>query len=90
MGWANCGTDEDGRPIGYGHEAICDQPGCSAKIDRGLSYVCGNMHGGGDLGCGKYFCSGHLICVEVNDGSSDQLCDNCHRIAEAEGCLADN
>ena len=34
MGWGNCGTDSQGRPIGYIFEAICDHPGCKEKIDR--------------------------------------------------------
>jgi hypothetical protein len=61
MGWADCGTDSDGRPIGYAFEATCDEPGCEEKIDRGVSYACGNMHGDGDgYGCEKYFCPAHL------------------------------
>jgi hypothetical protein len=88
MGWANCGTDDLGRPIGYANEATCDQDGCEAQIDRGLAYVCGNMHGGGDLGCGKYFCAPHLICVETKYGECDQLCQACYEIAKREGCLA--
>jgi hypothetical protein len=72
MGWSYCGTDEDGRDIGYGISATCDHPGCETKIDRGLSYCCGDMHGG-DLDeentgteavlyqcCGRYFCPEHL------------------------------
>jgi len=42
---------------GYGVPALCDLPGCDEKIDRGLSYSCGN---GPDNTCGKYFCSKHL------------------------------
>ncbi len=45
MGWANCGEDSQGRPIGYAHEGICDHPGCEARIDRGLEFACGGMHG---------------------------------------------
>lgn len=73
MGWANCGEDSKGRPIGYSHLAICDHPGCSAQIDRGLAYACGGMHGtdilggdgridwSGDFGsCEGYFCERHL------------------------------
>ena len=58
MGWANCGTDEYGRPIGYAWPAVCDYPGCDRRIDRGLGYVCGTMHGGED-GCGRYYCDTH-------------------------------
>ena len=89
MGWANCGTDELGRPIGYAHSATCDESGCSAEIHRGLSYVCGNMHGGDGIGCGKYFCTSHLTFVEMkSDGSGNQLCKECFDTNKAEGCLA--
>ena len=30
MGWSSCGEDSKGRPIGYGHAAICD-----ADLDQG-------------------------------------------------------
>lgn len=76
MGWANCGTDSKGRPIGYGFVAYCDHPGCGAKIDRGLAYACGGMHGdggnNGDFGCEGYFCTKHLVF-----GRKDQLCHSC-------------
>jgi len=60
MGWGDCGTDSKGRPIGYLFEATCDYPGCGKKIDRGLSYACGNMHGETTYGCEQYFCREHL------------------------------
>jgi hypothetical protein len=71
MGWAFCGEFE-GRPIGYGVDAICDKEGCEEEIDRGLGCVCGRMHGG-DNGCGKYFCGKHLVfgCGE------NQMCEEC-------------
>ena len=76
MGWANCGKDDLGRPIGYAVEATCDFKDkldirCIRRIDRGLSYVCGGMHGGDGIGCGRYFCGEHLI------GVSPQLCVDC-------------
>src|SRR5690242_1453939 len=64
MGWGDCGTDSKGRPIGYVHEATCDHPGCEEKIDRGLAYACGGMHGTGEGGCEGYFCYKHLYHVE--------------------------
>ena len=76
MGWANCGTDEQGRPIGYAHDAKCDHPGCSAEIHRGLAYACGGMHGSDEHSCGKYFCPDHLTFVCV-DGEWKSLCDEC-------------
>ena len=73
MSWANCGVDQEGRPIGYAVDAECDHPG-GCKIDRGLSYVCGGMHGGGEEGCGKYFCPEHL---HVSDQKRHALCLGC-------------
>lgn len=45
MGWGDCGKDSKGRPIGYVFSATCDHPDCLKEIDRGLSFVCGDMHG---------------------------------------------
>lgn len=59
MGWAYCGTDKSGRDIGYAVEATCDEPGCDAVIDRGLGYLCGDMHCDG-WSCNGYFCGKHL------------------------------
>ena len=61
MSWA-VGYDERWqRDIGYGVPAECDYPDCHEKIDRGLSYVCGNEPYGGEEGCGLYFCGKHLL-----------------------------
>jgi hypothetical protein len=68
MGWGDCGTDRKGRPIGYLHRGKCDHPGCKTKIDRGLSYACGGMHGTGEGGCEGYFCYEHLYHVEDPHG----------------------
>ena len=97
MGWANCGNDKNGRPIGYAHEAVCDHPGCNEKIDRGLSYACGGMHGEDEYGCDKYFCSAHLSnWVETDSGEIVRVCDECKKVLiesgqwtddENEGCL---
>lgn len=76
MGWAFY-EDYKGRPIGYGVEAVCDEPGCDTKINRGLSYCCGDMPGGGELGCGEYFCSKHLKYYP-------QLCSRCWNEWEPE------
>lgn len=68
MGWANCGADSKGRPIGYAHAATCDGPGCAAVIDRGLSYACGGMHGEDPNGaCEGYFCPKHLTAVRLDE-----------------------
>jgi hypothetical protein len=80
MGWADCGDDSQGRPIGYAFEATCDYPGCDEKIDRGLSFACGDMHGQTEYGCEEYFCNNHLnIGVTDPDGKSvGQLCPACY------------
>lgn len=77
MGWAFCGTDDDGREIGYGVTAVCDHPGCTAEIDRGLAYACGGMHGGGDQGCGRYYCSAHLFFAGEPTTSLCERCVDC-------------
>lgn len=84
MGWGDCGFDDDGRPIGYSVSATCDEPGCDAPIDRGLSYVCGGMHGGGEHGCGRYFCSGHLWYVSGAGGDLCKACSDAMPDEEAE------
>ena len=87
MGWANCGSDSKGRPIGYSHNATCDHPGCKTVIHRGLAYACGGMHGDGghtgDFGCEGYFCGSHM-----RFGENDQLCFACY--AEEEAFLAED
>lgn len=77
MGWGDCGKDDRGRNIGYVWEATCDHPGCSRKIDRGLSYACEGMHGFVEWGCDQYFCSAHMHLVEDPDGQAISLCHQC-------------
>lgn len=69
MGWAI--YEVNGRDCGYSVPAPCDSPDCDEKIDRGLAYVCGTMPGGGEGGCGLYFCPNH------GGGYSDTLCTRC-------------
>lgn len=59
MGWMFCGQDDLGRDIGYGVDAVCDFEGCKVKIDRGLGYICGDMHCDTEKGCARYFCEDH-------------------------------
>lgn len=70
MGWSIGWDSNWRRDIGYGVPARCDHPGCMEKIDRGLSYVCGNAPYGGDEGCGLYFCGKH-------SSGPAQLCHRC-------------
>jgi len=76
MSWA-LGYDPNwNRDIGYGVPAICDHPDCNAKIDRGLSFVCGDDVYGGEHGCGLYFCGEHLLFdLEVDD--MPPRCERC-------------
>ena len=79
MGWAGPMPNARGREVGYAVEAVCDLDGCDAKIDRGLAYVCGDMHDGGEHGCGDYFCGAHLFF-----GAPEQLCEACLKTYSAE------
>lgn len=75
MGWAVGWDAHWQRDVGYGVPSICDQPGCGAQIDRGLSYVCGSDPFGGEYGCGLYFCGQHL---GANfDDKRGWLCERC-------------
>jgi hypothetical protein len=74
MGWSIGFDNNWKRDIGYGVPAICDHPKCNKKIDRGLSFVCGEQPYGGEHGCGLFFCSEHLIMT--NRGF---LCPKCAR-----------
>jgi hypothetical protein len=65
-----------GREIGYNILAECDQDDCDRPIDRGLAFVCGGMHDGGDHGCGGYFCSRHLFFSSI-DTRYVPLCAAC-------------
>lgn len=71
MGWSIGYDTRWGRDIGYGVPSTCDYPECGAKIDRGLGYVCGAEHYGGEDGCGLFFCEHHL--------QGDGLCKRCAR-----------
>jgi hypothetical protein len=76
MGWSYA-VARDGREIGYSVEATCDHPECDAMIDRGLGYLCGEMHEDEQFGCGKYFCQDHLGVYEHEDGTLCSVCDEC-------------
>jgi hypothetical protein len=84
MGWANCGTDTRGRAIGYAHRATCDHPGCTAKIDRGLAYACGGMHGEDEVSCERYFCEKHRSGWVRFDDRVVQVCEECEAIWRRE------
>lgn len=71
MGWAVGFDSNHDRDVGYGVPAVCDHPECNERINRGLSYVCGNDVYGGERGCGLFFCSEHR--------SGDGLCECCEK-----------
>lgn len=81
MGWSY-GINGEGREVGYAVDAVCDWDcSCGAKINRGLAYVCGGMHDGGEHGCGRYFCDEHIT---MGLGLPDQMCLVCAARFEAE------
>ena len=80
MGWSIGYDSIWERDIGYGVPSICDLPKCDAKIDRGLSYVCGNEPYGGEYGCGLYFCGLHFKTRKPHGSDRNMgLCPRCYR-----------
>jgi hypothetical protein len=59
MGWSIGYDGQWNRDIGYGVPALCDHPGCTEEINRGLSYVCAGERPYGGGGCGLFFCEKH-------------------------------
>jgi hypothetical protein len=89
MGWGS--GIVDGREVGYMVDGTCEQEGCDAEIDRGLSYACGDWHGETEYACAGYFCGKHLnIGIPVADSSGGrewtQLCAKCLADAHCQHC----
>lgn len=80
MGYACYYVHNHDRHCGYAVPAVCEHPDCNEEIDRGLSYVCGDEPGGGEYGCGLYFCSRHMTGYRKPRGSDryHQFCKRCH------------
>lgn len=67
---------------GYNVPDTCHAEDCTRKIDRGLSYLCGDQPGrDSEYGCGRWFCGHHLYYpgpdIDVAPGSG--LCSTCIR-----------
>ncbi len=73
MGYASY-TLADGREAGYAVKDVCNEHGCTSSIDRGLDYLCGEVPGGQEGACSRYFCSLHLF---FSDTSPGQRCKRC-------------
>jgi hypothetical protein len=78
MGYAHYTITRDGKEIeaGYGVDAACETPDCTAEIDRGLAYLCGETPGGDERGCGGYHCDEHMLMASDGDWTG-QLCGPC-------------
>lgn len=75
MGWAIGFVG--GRDVGYGVPCTCEYPSCKKKIDRGLSYACGDFPGDTEFGCNGFFCEKHMFSYEDEYGKRHQACDVC-------------
>ena len=64
---------------------MCDHPGCKVEIDRGLSYVCGNMHGEDEVSCEEYFCEDHRKNYVECNGEESKICDTCKEVLLLSG-----
>lgn len=88
MGWSL--GEVNGKPVGYSVPDVCNHPECDVAIDRGLSYACGDMPGGGQ-GCDGFFCSKHLVMTGLS--LPRQLCAACmkdlRKQLDDEGCNCD-
>ena len=83
MGWGY-GTTQSGKEVGYSVPDVCNKEGCKQKIDRGLAYICGSMHGDGEeRACNGYFCYAHLVMFCV-DGQRCQACADAYYDDEGE------
>jgi hypothetical protein len=92
MGWGNCGTDSRGRGIGYYFPARCDEKGCHRRIDRGLDYACGGMHGEDEVSCEGYFCEEHRqheVLQPSGRGRTVRVCRSCAAALRKEGWVRD-
>lgn len=77
MGNARYEIYRNGKKIqaGYDVATVCEEDGCTEKIDRGLAYLCGETPGGDEHGCGGYYCGSHLY-MTLAEGFGD-LCKRC-------------
>lgn len=70
-------------PAGYSVMDTCHEEGCSTRIDRGLSFLCGNSPGRDDeVGCGRWFCGEHLM--SPVDGCDNGSCRRCWAFWDAD------
>ena len=72
MGYGVYWENAHQRFAGYGVPCLCEHPGCSKEINRGLGCLCGDAPGGGETGCGLYFCGEHLY-------AAPQQCERCYQ-----------
>lgn len=79
MGYAFYDTPHG--PAGYGVDDVCHVEGCTAEIDRGLSYLCGDHPISPEIGCGWWFCADHLFYAIDAEQS---LCGGCCDALDAE------
>ena len=76
MGWGN-GISMSGREIGYNVKAVCEEPNCEVKINRGLAYACGGNHEAVEDYCDGYFCYKHLVIT-----AKGPRCPDCATLSE--------
>ena len=82
MGWSIGYDNRTHRDIGYGVPATCDLPSCSRQIDRGLSYLCGDIDS--EHGCGLFFCEDHFYYRKpCGEDREVRLCPRCYKYRAA-------
>lgn len=87
MSWEIGFNENQNRDVGYSVTAICDHPGCTAEIDRGLGYVCCE-----DINhracCGAFLCADHrenyTYADELEDMEPEELEELGHDLDDPE------
>lgn len=94
-----------GDKMGSKYSGLCMHPGCYQVVSHGRENVCGQDHGGGRSGCGKYFCKYHLILTDIcrkcwneywsklfkkiQESKTEDSQDDATRVSSGEGAMGE-
>lgn len=91
MSWAIGFSENQNRDVGYAVPAICDHPGCTAEIDRGIAYMCCEISPDHHATCGGFYCAYHresyIYGDELDDMDESEL--EAHNIDKDSDAVAE-